>query len=263
MTSTNADIERCPARSRRCFIHSGDEAFAFTLRTTLPVKRPQPSTAEILTGNVALFASGTMENLWRLQRRTGQGCDFAGHAEHGQAIGTIRREFDSEQIVVQRQHFAHIAADQDIVVQFQQAAVVIGQPQFARGTKHAAAFGAAHCRSLDFQRLIRCRARQSGANQRAGHLHSFDDVGRAADNAERLRNTDIDLANLELVGVGMLVDFKHFTHHYPGKRRRDCPAVFDFKTRHGQQMGKVGRARDSGSTRVRNHFSENCIVAPS
>ena len=57
--ATNADMDRCPARSRRSFIHAGVGADAFTFRITRPANRPQPSGAEIVIGNVTVCSAGT------------------------------------------------------------------------------------------------------------------------------------------------------------------------------------------------------------
>ena len=48
-----AEMERCPLRSRRCFIHSGVGAFALIPLITLPEKRPHKSGASTLTGNLS------------------------------------------------------------------------------------------------------------------------------------------------------------------------------------------------------------------
>ncbi len=72
-------------------------------------------------------------------------------------------------------------ADRRVGRQRQQAAVVLGETQFARRAEHAEALDAAHLGLLDLD------AGQLGADQRAGHLHVRRDIGRAADDLQRRR----------------------------------------------------------------------------
>ena len=133
---------------------------------------------------------------------------------------------------------ADVLAHRRIGGQRQQAAVILGQAEFARRAEHAEALDAAYLGALDLD------ARQFGADPRARHLHAGGDIRRATNDLQRTGFADIDGAELELVGIGVLIDAQHLGHDDTRKVGAGATAFLDFEAGHGQQMAQfVGRER--------------------
>ena len=180
-----------------------------------------------------------------LQRRAGQRGDFTRHAEDAQRVAEIGRELEREDGIVEREHRAQVGADRRGIVEHEQAAVIVGELELARGAQHAAAFDAADLADLDAKRLRRlafARRRQLGTDERARHLDAGANVGRAADDGKRLRRADVDHAQAQSIGIRVRLDRAHRAHDDAMKRRRHCTYRFDLEPRHGQALGQLGRA---------------------
>ena len=174
-----------------------------------------------------------------LQRRAGQGRHFARHAVHAQAVRQVGRELEGEQGVVQIQVFANVLANRRISCQFQQAAVVFGQLQFACRAQHAVALHATQFAHLDLEGLAILAGRQFGAHQRAGHTDADAGVRCAADDLQQLRLADIHLAHAQAVGIGVLFGFLDLADHDGGEGRRHGRQLFHFQAGHGQGIGQL------------------------
>ena len=131
-----------------------------------------------------------------------------------------------------------------LVVEREQAFVVVGELELARRAQHAAALDAADLADLDPERLARAllRRRQLGADQRARRLHAGAHVGRAADDGERLGRADVDLADAQAIGVRVRRDRQHLGDDDAAERRRDRAQVLDLEPGHRQPLGELGRA---------------------
>jgi hypothetical protein len=77
-------------------------------------------------------------------------------------------------------------------------------------------------------------------DQRARHLDAGAHVGRAADDRQRFTAADIDLAQAQAIGIGMVRDREHAGDDDAAKRRRDRPQRFDLEAGHGEPFGELG-----------------------
>ena len=183
--------------------------------------------------------------------------DFAGDAGQRQAIGTIRRQLELEQIVVEIEILADRLTDRRIGRQHQQAGRVFGNAEFLGRTEHAGGLDAAHLGDLD-----REVAGQSGAGQGARHAQADGDIRRTADDGRRLAATGIDLADIQTVGIRMLDDFQHLGDDDVVELGRDRLQSFDFEAGHGQQMGQFLARQpgvDEGAQPGFGEFHANCL----
>ncbi len=78
-----------------------------------------------------LMHGGDRLDHWQRQRRAGQGGHFARDTGQRQAVGTVRRELQRNQVVVEVQVLADAQAKRRVVRQRQQAAVVFREAQLA------------------------------------------------------------------------------------------------------------------------------------
>ena len=87
-----------------------------------------------------------------------------------------------------------------------------------------------------------------------GTLRPASDVRRAADDLLRFAAADIDTADIQPIGVGVLVDFEHVGHDNLVEGGRDALLLFDFEAGHGQQVRKLlarkARVRRSCAARI-------------
>ena len=154
----------------------------------------------------------------------------------------IGRELQGEQRVIQIQMLADVLPQRRIGGQFQQAAMVFGEFEFARRAQHALAFHAAQLADLDDEGFAVFTGRQLGTDERAGNADADARIGCAADDVEQLSLADIDLADAQTVGIGMLLGFLDFAHHDMGKGRCHGLEFFDLQTGHGQRFSELCRA---------------------
>ena len=168
---------------------------------------------------------------WQGQRRPGQRGDFAGNAGDRHAMRKVGGELEQPQQVIKAKRITQCTTHRQISRQDQQPAMVLGQTEFASRTQHACALDTAHCRNTDLH-----ATRQFSAGQGAGHLQAGRDIGCAANNLGHRAGADIDLADIELVGIRVTLDRHHLRHDHIGKRRRNRRPLFHFETCHGQYM---------------------------
>src|SRR5882762_8724992 len=74
--------------------------------------------------------------LWCAQLCTGQRRYLAGYPKNGQAIGAVGRQLEREDVIVEPEHAAHVAADLRRFRQLEQAGVVVRQSKLARRAQH-------------------------------------------------------------------------------------------------------------------------------
>ena len=151
----------------------------------------------------------------------------------------IGRELEGEQRVVELQVLTDVLPQRRISSQFQQAAVVFGQFEFARRAQHALAFDAAQLADLDQERFAVFAGRQLGTHQRTGHPDADARIGRTTDDGEQTGLPHIHLAHAQAVGIGMLHGFHDFTDNDVGEWRRNWLEFFNLKSGHGQGFGEL------------------------
>ena len=96
----------------------------------------------------------------------------------------VGRELQGEQRVVELQHLAHIGTDRCIARQFEQAAVVFRQLEFACRAQHAETLDAAQLAHADLEGLAVLAGRQFGTDQGEGHPNARTRIRRAANNLQ-------------------------------------------------------------------------------
>ena len=81
---------------------------------------------------------------------------------------------------------------------------------------------------------------------------------RAADDLQLGAGADVDLADVEAVGVGMLHDFEHLRHDDVVERGRD--GFFFLDSRPAIVRGATALAREADRTKLRSQDSENFMI---
>ncbi len=218
-----------PVGCRRCGIHTAHDAAA--------VARTGSRRVEYDATGIGKHGGNRLDG-GQCERCAGQRRDFARDADERQAVSTVRREFERDQRVIESKVAADVLADGCIGRQGQQAAVIRGQPEFARRTEHAETLDAAHLGFLD------CDARQLRADQCAGYDHVLRHIRRAANDLQHAVLAGIDFAEFQLVSIGMLLGRQHARDDHIGKVGAGRTALLDFEAGHRQQMAQlVGRKR--------------------
>ena len=151
----------------------------------------------------------------------------------------VGRELEGEQAVVKLEVLADVLPHRCVASQFQQAAVVLGEAQFAGRAQHAVAVDTAQLAHLDQEGFAVFARGQFGPHQGARHLDAHTGVGRAADDLQQLARACVHLAHAQTVGVGVLFGFNNGAHHDLGERRRHGHALLHLQTGHGQGVGQL------------------------
>jgi hypothetical protein len=147
---------------------------------------------------VALVAG--RRRLGNREREAEVGREVAGDADDAHRVRPVGGDREIEDDVVQAEDPAHVGAEHGAGIQRQDAGVVLPQAQLLGGTEHAVGDLAP-----DLAALEREPARQRGPGRGERHDHARGDVGRATHDA-RLPRAEVDVRELELVGVGVRQD---------------------------------------------------------
>ena len=215
-----------PLGGRRLGVDAADDAAAVTRAGFRRVEHDHPRVA---------MAGGHRLAGRQAERAAGEGGHLAGDAAEAQAVGAVGRQLDGEQGVVEGQVIAQIGADRRVLGQHQEAAALVGDAEFLGRAQHAEGLDAAQLGRLDAE------AGQVGAHQRAGDLDAGGGVGGAADDLQQLALPRVDLADAQLVGVGMLLGFDDLRDDDLGEHGGHAVLLFHFQPRHGEQMPKLVR----------------------
>jgi hypothetical protein len=68
-------------------------------------------------------------------------------------MAEVGRELEREQRVVELQGLAHVGTRRELRIEFEKAAVIVAQAEFARRAQHAMALDTAQLAHLDIKRL--------------------------------------------------------------------------------------------------------------
>ena len=164
----------------------------------------------------ALFAFGLGVSELRAERSG----SFSRHADHGQAVRAVRRDLEVDGGVVQLQGFQNVHAGRVFAVQDPDAVLVsvgndlVGEAQLGAVAHHAVGGDAAQFAGVDvLAALLLGFAVQGsgdlGAVQGHGHeevLHAGHDVRRAGADLDRFPFAHVQLADRQLIRVGMGFD---------------------------------------------------------
>ena len=170
------------------------------------------------------------------------GAGLAGHADHGQAIGTVGRDLAVEHGVARAHVLGKRHAAGRVLGQDHDAGVVAAQAELARGAVHAHGHDAAKLALLDLD-----VAGQDSANHGRDDVIAGLEVLRAADDLQRGRIAvgvevlvaHVDRAHIHVVAIGVRGLGEHLGSHHVveglahGVDRLDLGAGTDIFVRKG------------------------------
>ena len=170
------------------------------------------------------------------------GAGLAGHADHGQAIGTVGRDLTVEHGVARAHVLGKRHAAGRVLGQDHDARVVAAQAELARGAVHAHGHDAAKLALLDLD-----VAGQDSANHGRDDVIAGLEVLRAADDLQRGRIAvgvevlvaHVDRAHIHVVAIGVRGLGEHLGSHHMvkglahGVDRLDLGAGTDIFVRKG------------------------------
>ena len=259
--STTLEIGRIPAAASRSCSHSG-EGPIFTSVKTRAVKRGQSSG----TSTVTLARSSALPSpvggrvlgpgLGR-ERRAGDGVDLAGDPEDAEAVAAVRRHLDLQHRLGERDHLGQRRARGERVVEHHDAVVVVADLELVGGEDHPFRGDPAQLR---LAQLLAARHPRAGERHRDGLAGG--DVGGAADDRPRAVLADLDRADPQPVGVGVLDRLGHLADDEVVRRgRADDVDPLDLGAGHHQPLGQL-LDRDAGVAVLAQpgvrHPHENC-----
>ena len=196
-----------------------DDAAAVTLAQVGALDLHLDVVFALLRGNLFAFSLGIGE--LRTERRRG----FSGHADHGQAVRAVRGDLEIDGGVVQLQRFQDIHARRIFAVQDPDAVFIavrndlIGETEFGAVAHHAVGGNTAQFAGVDvlaalYLGLAVQGSGDLGAVHGHGHeeiLHAGHDVGCAGADLDRFSPAHVDLADRQLIRIGMGLDGEHLS----------------------------------------------------
>jgi len=166
--------------------------------------------ADLASDHFALLETACVRQLERLSRDRRH---LAGHADHGQAASQVRCHLQLQNDIPHEVGQRH--ADRCIVLQDDDALVLVGNAQFLEGADHGIGRDAANLRRLQFLEdfLLHMAVEQDGTAQGDHHLLplvSDLDVGRTGDQRLGPAFPISDDGQREPIGIGMAFHFEDF-----------------------------------------------------
>ncbi len=143
-----------------------------------------------------------------LQCADAAGREIASNAVNPRRIAAVRRERDIDDGIVESQRLRRRLADLGVGGQLDDPVVIVGEKKLAARTQHAARFHASD--GGDPERLAGnrdddARLREYGLHSRMCVWRTTDHLHDAADRFSGRGRSDLDHAELELVGIGMFL----------------------------------------------------------
>ncbi len=135
------------------------------------------------------------------------GGELTSHTGDAHRVGPIGRDREVEDDILETEHPAHVGAELGGVVEAEDAAVVVAEAELLGGAEHAVGHHATDLAALEHE-ATSIRPGQRGARTGVGHDHARHHVRRAAHDAG-LAAAGVDVDQLQLVGVGVLLDAEH------------------------------------------------------
>ena len=171
------------------------------------------------------------------ERRAEVGGKLAGHAHDAHRVGTVGRNREIEDHVVEAEDPAHVGAKlrRPIErVEVEDAVVIVAEPELLRGAQHPVGDLA-----TDLASLQREAAGQRRARRRERHHHPGMNVGCTAHDAG-LAFAEVDIGELQPVGVGMREHFEDAGDTHTGDLR---PRLLDGVDLQPELIQRGDRAR--------------------
>ncbi len=164
----------------------------------------------------------------------GEGGEFPGEAEVREEIGAIRGDFEIEEDIG-LDELAEGFADGGGGVEDEEAAVVVGEAELAAAAHHAEGGDAAEFAFFDLE-----AAGEFGAGEGDGDFIADFEVLGAADDLAVGALADIDLADGEFFGVGVLDGVFDLTDDDEVGVDAFLLDAFDFDAGEGEEVGELG-----------------------
>ena len=155
--------------------------------------------ADLLVAVAAGIGAGLRSELEVVERG-----HLARDAVHRQQVGTVVERFELEHLVRERQHVAERRPGLEAVLEHHDAGVIDAELDLVLGEDHAVAHLSAYLAALEQEAVREHRAGQCDRNGRARA-----EVPRAADDLARVSLADVDVTELQPVGVRMLRRVEH------------------------------------------------------
>ena len=162
----------------------------------------------------------------RAQPAREQCSHFTGESENRQAVAAIRRDFDVEHGFVEVQIRGHVAAERRVGAERENSRVILRQPELALRAKHALRLHAANDCCLKRRFLAKLRA-----NERERRDHACLDVRRAAHDFEFAFLASVDVAKIQPIRIGMLLDVDHARRKHARESRFELLDMLDHQPR--------------------------------
>jgi hypothetical protein len=192
------------------------------------------------------------------QRSAGRRVDLTCDPVDRQAVGSVRRDLELERLVGDRQDIGERRAGGERVAEDHDPLVLVAQAQLVLGADHpvrldAAQLGLAELRAVGHRR----------AGQRDRHRLAGGDVRCAADDRARLTGADVDRADLQPVGVRVLLGAQHLADDEAvGGRHADPLDPLELGPGQVEPLGELDRRQARvavlAQPRVRNPHDPNC-----
>ena len=158
---------------------------------------------------------------------------FPRKAQNRQAVRAVGRDGNVQHLAIKLQRVHQTRAGNGAVRQHHDAGMIFRQAQLAFRADHAVGGSAAQFGLLDDQ-----TAGHGGADQRHGHFLPFGHIGRAADDVEQLALSGVHLADVQMIGFGVIGAFHHMAYHDGGNGLVGAHNVFQLQTEHGQLVAQ-------------------------
>ena len=181
-----------------------------------------------------------------LQRQVIQRRQLAGDAVMAPQVGAVGHGLvvDLQNDIVQIQRVGQRRTGRCVkLAQVENVGLLLGGEQIGkanlhRAADHAVALHAPQLALLDLHQLALAVPLAHGAGQGHGHLHALGQIAAAANDVLDLA-ADVGLADLQFVGVGVLLDGLDLAHHHVVELLAKLDGVLHLHGGHGQVIGQT------------------------
>ena len=154
---------------------------------------------------------------------------LAGNAEHREAVCAVGGQIDVNRGVIPAEVLLHILSERSILRELGDALLLDVDPELLIGAEHSVGFNAAKLSRLDLN-----TAGELCPDKRHADLESFPAVRSAADNVEKLASADVDLGDVEMIGVRVIMALYDLADDNLRNVAADRACSVNLKSRHGQ-----------------------------
>ena len=172
-----------------------------------------------------------------LERADAEGGEIARDAANAGGVAAVGRDGDVEHHAAEPGVLDIGHADGRIVGQDDDALMVVAELELHGRAEHAVAGLAA---DDDAGLELEILAGDPGAGEREDRLHAGRGIGRAAHNVDQRAGAGIDLAQLEVVGIGVRGGRHDFGDDEGLQRLALILDAFDLEADHGQRLADLG-----------------------